>query len=85
MLDLANETLQSIPSDSPEAKEFMQMKLVLEAGGQFEGLTHKIQMKVTDRDEKGKIKKIVIALKWGGELSYTGYEDALQLGELIRD
>lgn len=34
-------------------------------------------MKVQDRDEKGKIKKIVIVLKWGGELSYTGYEDAL--------
>jgi hypothetical protein len=30
-------------------KDFLQMKLVLEAGGHFDGLTRKLQMKVLDR------------------------------------
>jgi inositol hexakisphosphate/diphosphoinositol-pentakisphosphate kinase len=42
-------------------------------------------MKVNERDEKGNIKKIVIVLKWGGELSSTGYKDAIELGKLIRN
>ena len=60
----------------------MQMKLVLETGGHFDGLTRKLQLKVLDRSppadgKKGAIKKIMIVLKWGGDLSFLGYEDAI--------
>lgn len=50
MLDLTTEILKKIPIESPEGKQFMQMKKALESGGQFEGLTHKIQIKVNDVD-----------------------------------
>jgi ABC-type enterochelin transport system substrate-binding protein len=66
------------------------MKLVLEEGGHFEGFTRKLQLKVVDRAEKseqqakGAIKKVMIVLKWGGELSYFGYQDAIELGKKMR-
>lgn len=59
------------------------MKLVLESRGHFDGLTRKLQLKVLDRDGAN-VKKILIVLKWGGELSYTGYLDAIALGEKMR-
>jgi hypothetical protein len=60
------------------------MKLVLESRGHFDGLTRKLQLKVLDRDANSNVKKILIVLKWGGELSYTGYLDAIALGEKMR-
>jgi hypothetical protein len=60
------------------------MKLVLESRGHFDGLTRKLQLKVLDRDTNSNVKKILIVLKWGGELSYTGYLDAIALGEKMR-
>jgi hypothetical protein len=30
------------------------------------------------------VKKIVIVLKWGGELSFAGYEDSIELGKKMR-
>jgi len=60
------------------------MKLVLESRGHFDGLTRKLQLKVLDRDANNNVKKILIVLKWGGELSYTGYLDAIALGEKMR-
>lgn len=60
------------------------MKLVLESRGHFDGLTRKLQLKVLDRDVNNNVKKILIVLKWGGELSYTGYLDAIALGEKMR-
>ena len=49
----------------------MQIKLILESGGHFEGLTRKLQLKVVDREatedgSKGPITKVMIILKWGG-------------------
>ena len=85
ILLITKEVLKKFDKQSPEAKEFMQMKKVLESADLFLGLTHKIQIKVNECDEKGKIKKIVIVLKWGGELSFTGYEDSIELGKLIRN
>jgi len=68
------------PKDSA-IKDFLQMKLVLEAGGHFDGLTRKLQLKVLDREPsdngKGQIKKIMLVLKWGGDLSFLGYKDAI--------
>ena len=66
------------------------MKSVLESGGRFEGFNRKLQMKVlekeTEPDEEGfyQVKKVLIVLKWGGELSYFGYDDAVDLGKKMR-
>lgn len=66
------------------------MKIVLESGGHFEGLTRKLQLKVADRYpaeegcSKGAIKTVLIVLKWGGELSFFGYQDAIELGKKMR-
>jgi len=43
-----------------------------------------VQLKVSEKDENGIIKKIVIVLKWGGELSFAGYEDSIELGKKMR-
>jgi len=66
------------------------MKIVLESGGHFEGLTRKLQLKVSERyspaedNVNGPIKTVLIVLKWGGELSYFGYLDAIELGKKMR-
>lgn len=66
------------------------MKIVLESGGHFEGLTRKLQLKISDRypaseeNTNGAIKTILIVCKWGGELSYFGYQDAIELGKKMR-
>lgn len=60
------------------------MKTVLEAGGHFEGLNRKCQLKVIERDEQQKISKIMIVFKWGGELSTKGFNDAVELGKKMR-
>lgn len=66
------------------------MKIVLESRGHFDGLTRKLQLKVLERDSiegdrgYGDVRKVLIVLKWGGELSYTGYLDAIGLGEKMR-
>lgn len=48
-----------------------------------------MQLKVLEREEgeegkKGKIKKVMIILKWGGDLTNLGYEDAIELGRKMR-
>jgi inositol hexakisphosphate/diphosphoinositol-pentakisphosphate kinase len=66
------------------------MKVVLESGGGFEGFNRKLQLKVLERDSEPDaegyyaVKKIMIVLKWGGELSYLGYGDAMDLGMKMR-
>ena len=65
------------------------MKMVLESGGNFEGFNRKIQLKVLQRQKqegqgRGRIRRIMIVLKWGGQLSYMGYLDAIQLGKKMR-
>lgn len=71
-------------------RDYMQMKIVLEAGGHFDGFTRKLQLKVLERAEKeegetvGAVKKVMIVLKWGGELSFYGYQDAIELGKKMR-
>lgn len=32
----------------------------------------------------GAVKKVMIVLKWGGELSFYGYQDAIELGKKMR-
>lgn len=77
-LNIANEIISELKHDDPAIKDYMQIKLVLETGGHFEGLTRKMQLKVIERGEsednkKGKVKKVMVILKWGGDLTNLGY------------
>lgn len=49
-LNIANEIISELTQDDPMIKDFMQVKLVLETGGHFEGLTRKMQLKVIERE-----------------------------------
>ena len=71
--------------------KFMQLKNVLERGGGFEGINRKVQMKpitVKKRMKDGKpiefITEALFILKWGGELTHAGYEQAMGLGDHFR-
>lgn len=81
ILEICNHVIAELDNTDPLLKDYLQMKLVLEEGGHFEGFTRKLQLKVVDREKaesgKGAIKKVMIVLKWGGELSYLGYQDAI--------
>lgn len=65
---------------------------MLEIGGHFEGLNRKVQMKVIEKEPasdgsspaKFIIKKAVLVLKWGGELTRKGEIDAMELGKSFR-
>lgn len=71
-LNLIIEKIAELDHTDPMMKEFMQIKLILESGGHFEGLTRKLQLKVVDREKdnedgsKGQVTKVMIILKWGG-------------------
>jgi inositol-hexakisphosphate/diphosphoinositol-pentakisphosphate 1-kinase len=89
-LNLIVEKIAELDHTDPMMKEYMQIKFVLESGGHFEGLTRKLQMKVHEREvnaenDKAVIKKVMIILKWGGDLTYLGYEDAIALGKKMRE
>jgi inositol hexakisphosphate/diphosphoinositol-pentakisphosphate kinase len=68
----------------------VQLKSVLEIGGHFDGFNRKVQMKPieTGSDPNDSSKKIVtnavLILKWGGELTKMGEDDAIELGKLFR-
>jgi inositol hexakisphosphate/diphosphoinositol-pentakisphosphate kinase len=89
-LNIAISIIAELEEKDPQLKDYLQMKIVLESRGHFDGLTRKLQLKVLERDSpeespnkgsgKGRVKKVQIVLKWGGELSYTGYLDAIGLG-----
>lgn len=48
-LNLVVEKIDDMDHSDRSFKDFMQIKCVLEAGGQFEGLTRKIQLKIVER------------------------------------
>ena len=88
-LNLIVEKIAQLDPTDSLMKEYMQIKFVLESGGHFEGLTRKLQLKVVDREQeeqgkKGAITKVMIILKWGGDLTYLGYEDGIELGKKMR-
>ena len=87
ILEKNKDKLISIGSDNFFTKIF-QIKMVLEQKINFDGLTRKIQMKPLKFteivDEKGnkvyKITQALMILKWGGNLTHAGIEQARKLG-----
>jgi len=55
----------------------------------FEGLNRKVQLKPIkwDKDENGKevVSEVVFILKWGGELTHAGEDQAQNLGQNFRE
>lgn len=87
ILEICNNIIAELENNDPLLKDYLQMKLVLEEGGHFEGFTRKLQIKVIERGEgpsRGPVKRVMIVLKWGGELSFFGYQDAIELGKKMR-
>ncbi len=71
--------------------KLLQLKAVLEKGGHFSGIYRKVQMKplkVAQREEeKGAdpiVEEALLVLKWGGELTHAGKQQAERLGKLFR-
>lgn len=73
--------------------KLFQIKMVLEKNLNFEGMTRKIQMKPLKSDfkliENGKKKKYFVSealmiLKWGGNITHSGIEQARLLGNTFR-
>ena len=87
ILEKNKDKLITIGSDNFFTKIF-QIKMVLEQKINFDGLTRKIQMKPLKFkeivDEKGnkicKITQALMILKWGGNLTHAGIEQARKLG-----
>ena len=72
----------------------LQLFSVLKKGGHFEGINRKIQLKPLEWQQisdpqTGEIREVVtqglFILKWGGELTHTGIEQAQELGEIFRN
>lgn len=93
LLEKTNEILSEMHAEKNDNyMKMLQLKSVLEIGGHFEGLNRKVQLKVIEKEpinsegspNKYLIKKAVMILKWGGELTRKGEEDACELGKYFR-
>ena len=52
----------------------------------FEGLSRKVQLKpIKWNSETGAVTETLFVLKWGGELTHSGVQQALKLGETFRE
>ena len=57
--------------------KLMQLKTVLERHS-FEGLSRKVQLKpIKWREDTGAPSEMLFILKWGGELTHSGVEQAI--------
>ena len=59
------------------------MRNVLEKGGSFGGINRKVQIKPI-KVEDGKVLEALLVLKWGGNLTNLGREQAAELGATFR-
>lgn len=49
VLEIVIQIIASLDHKDSQLKDYLQMKLVLESGGHFEGFTRKLQLKVLER------------------------------------
>jgi inositol hexakisphosphate/diphosphoinositol-pentakisphosphate kinase len=69
--------------------KFIQLRNVLERN-KFEGLNRKVQLKplkweLDPETGKERVSEALFVLKWGGELTHAGVEQAQKLGESFRE
>lgn len=92
LLEKTNEILADMGDKNENYMKMLQLKSVLEIGGHFEGLNRKVQMRVIEKEpvaedcspSKYLVKKAVLILKWGGELTRKGETDSCELGKYFR-
>ncbi|KAI0981559.1 hypothetical protein GJ496_006482 [Pomphorhynchus laevis] len=93
LIDKYDEKSKSYNKDNlPEERleKLMQLKSVLEMYGHFSGINRKVQVKKLSNKSGNSIKesksenKILLILKWGGELTEVGRQRAMLLGEAFR-
>ena len=72
----------------------LQLFSVLKKGGHFEGINRKIQLKplewskdidLATKEPVEVVSKGLFILKWGGELTHSGTEQAEELGTIFRN
>jgi len=88
-----NSNSRSAHSTETVSKHF-QLFSVLKKGGHFEGINRKIQLKPLEweqtvdpesKEVQEKVTKGLFILKWGGELTHAGIEQAEELGAIFRN
>ena len=98
LLDITRKLIQQILEKNIHSKEIknvdkerewiaklIQLRNVLERD-KFEGLNRKVQLKPIKWDaQTGKVAETVFVLKWGGELTHSGVQQAVDLGESFRE
>ena len=73
-------------SNSDEYAKFDMLRMVLELHESFEGLTRKVQLKPVEWSDSGSTtpSKLLVVVKWGGELTDMGRAQAEDLGRHLR-
>ena len=99
VLDLVRSILKSNNINEQNLNEnsfflkLFQIRLVLEKNPDFDGMTRKIQLKPLETEliedpktkkSKLKVKKALMILKWGGNLTHSGIDQARLLGNTFR-
>ena len=74
-------------SSTPNGDEFAKfdmLRMVLEMHESFEGLTRKVQLKPIEWSDSGPPTKVLVVVKWGGELTDMGRTQSEDLGRHLR-
>lgn len=82
---------KEVENEKVELEKLVQLKYILEKD-RFEGLSRKIQLKPLDKEvyedssgnKKTRITKALFILKFGGELTHSGVNQAIQFGKDFR-
>lgn len=85
VLDVSRKRLSELSDEGnlEERKKLEQLRSVLEMNGLFSGINRKVQMKLMSKKHEN-VQKLLLIVKWGGELTPAGKIQAEQLGRAFR-
>ena len=80
---------KDLENERERIAKLIQLRNVLERD-KFEGLNRKVQLKplkweINEAEKTEKVISALFVLKWGGELTHSGVEQAIKLGESFRE
>ena len=73
--------------DSDRVMKLVQLRVVLQQGGHFEGINRKVQfrpLKIREAKGRYRVTEALLILKWGGGLTHAGWAQAIKLGRDFR-